>query len=221
MKIILNFQTKNIYPIILSLFSILYYCIYQIHRPRNAEVLGLSSTVKTNVYSCVLELNVKPEKRVANEWANLINIDIFTNDNNKHLGKFQTTTDSNGDALFNLCEDTLPPIYLQNNTYNFYVKGHAHLTKLFQDLSGFEQVYTKLELARESSNYLVAGDINTIQDDKVNSLDITHVIKHLGFQNGIDPEYDQLYDLNYDGIIDFQDAQILISNFYQLGDQIL
>ncbi|MBD3363126.1 hypothetical protein GF362_05380 [Candidatus Dojkabacteria bacterium] len=182
------------------------------------EVLGDIAT-QANVYGCRLDLTVKPEKREINNWSTDLDIEIYDETNTILKGTYSTTTNNLGKDSTNICEDLIPPIYLDTGYYYFYIKGKSHISKEYSLVYAFERVLTTIDFST-NNKLLIAGDTNSSRDDEINSLDITHLIRTLHKRNGIDPEYNDSYDLNLDGIINFDDTNILIDNFYLVGQNI-
>lgn len=183
---------------------------------KSPQILGENTTVTANVYACRLDILVQPEQRTIGNWPTYLNVKIHSEDGNSLIGNFDTNTDNFGFASVNLC-DLATPIYLTAGTYIFEIKGYSHLTKLFLEVTGFTKVLNIIDFTIQGE--LIAGDTNTPQDDEINSLDSTHLIRTIGEVNG-NPNYNIKYDLNLDGVINNLDIEILIDNFYKQGESL-
>jgi len=216
----MNNKTKSrintLFIVLFSTFIFLTSVYLGLSSKKKHRILGDHTDITATVYGCQLDILIQPEARAIGNWPTLISLEIYSMSNNL-LGQVDATTDNFGFVSINLC-DQAPPIYLTQGDYNLLVKGHSHLTKKFEQITGFTKVLTVLDLTTEGE--LFAGDINTPQDDEVNALDATHIIRTLNTIDGINPEYNNQYDLDLNGIIDINDLNILINHFYQIGESL-
>lgn len=205
--------------LLLSLSSLLILTSRGIGSKVSPQVLGESETV-ASVYGCLLDFRVQPEARVGGNYFTDVTVDIYDPTNTTNFGTFDTSIDANGFSTNNICEDPLVPIYMNYGFYNFFIKGRSHITKAYNNFESFEKVLSDLDFT-STGQVLIAGDTNSPRDDEINSLDITHLIRTLGSVDGIDIEYNNDYDLNNDNNIDQDDTDILINNFYEIGDPVI
>lgn len=161
-----------------------------------------------DVSGCILELTVRPEKRIpsVNNWGTIADFEV-RDSNNVVLQTFSSSTTNNGETTINLCDLGFNP---KLGNYNFYVKGFSHLAKLFSDITTFKYAINQLDL-NPSGNFLFAGETSNIYDNYINSLDISNQLKNF---------YTSSYknDLNQDGIVNSLDFSNTIYNFFRKGD---
>lgn len=170
--------------------------------------------VTAGVFSCELNLHVRPEARAVNNWINEIDVEIYDSSNSL-VGQILTTTDNFGDDTTDLCLEA-PPILLTGGEYDLYIDGKSHLRKKYDDINGFSNFITNIDTFA-LSGYLAAGDSSNIDDDEVNSLDFTNIIRSYGLTS-IDIGFNDKYDLNMDGVINSGDINILAGNIYDVGE---
>ncbi len=187
-----------------------------IQTTHSGKVLSESVNISSNVYGCQMNLVVEPEERFLDNWTTDVLVKIYDNTNMINYGTFNSSVGIDGKNTINIC-DLIPPIYIGNNYYNYYIKGKSHLTRGYPNIYSFEKVEDTLNFTNIGQP-LLAGDIDNLYDDEINSLDITHIIRILGKIDGVHMEYNDKYDLDFDGDIDIDDAEVLLKNIYLIGD---
>lgn len=199
-KIVLNF----IFVFFGNLFFLDYYALDTVKVKAASQQVNISASV----YTCNLTLTVRPEKRipVLNNWSNNNFIEIYNSSNNL-VASFNMNMNNFGIASIDLCANN---IFLNEGTYNFYVRGFSHLRKLFPNVFTFNLQNVNLNLTG-TNNFLLAGEISNTFDNTINSLDISRLISKI-YTNDIKS------DLNRDGIVDFLDINIIIVNFFKNGE---
>jgi hypothetical protein len=164
--------------------------------------------VSATVSGCLLDLIVKPEKRIprVNNWGTIADVSI-TNLSNTVLANFTTTTNNLGKTTIDLCS---MGINLSAGNYNFFIRGYSHLMKKFSNIYAFNNVYSYIDLS-SGDQFLMAGETSKIYDNYINSLDISTQISTLftgSYKN----------DLNQDSIVNSLDIANTITNFFLKGD---
>ncbi|MEO6728630.1 MAG: dockerin type I domain-containing protein [Candidatus Dojkabacteria bacterium] len=164
--------------------------------------------VTTSVQACLLDIVVRPEARVPaiNNWDSIVDITILRNDNTL-LAAFTLNTNIQGLGTYDFC---LNGIFPTPGTYKFYAKGISHLRKRFLGVSTFNAYHDLVNLTG-ASNFLIAGEVSNVIDNKINSLDMSYV------QNKI-ATTDYKADLNQDGIVSSLDTTIVQNNYFKVGD---
>lgn len=165
-------------------------------------------TVNTAVQACLLDIVVRPESRVPaiNNWGSTVDITILRNDNSL-LAAFTLVTNNQGMGTYDFC---LNGIFPTPGTYKFYAKGLSHLRKRFLGVSAFN-AYRDLVNLTGASNFLIAGEVSNVVDNKINSLDMSYVINQF-------TTTDVKADLNRDGIVNNLDSTIVQGNYFKVGD---
>lgn len=164
--------------------------------------------VSVSVPGCVLELTVKPEKRIpaTNNWDTILNVEVYRS-NNTLLKAFTTNTDTTGKSTIDLCDLGAVPV---PDTYNFYLKGYSHLRKKFASVTTFQNYYNTVDFTTGGIK-LLAGEVSPADDNYINIFDFSAQVKKL-YTN------DYKTDLNQDGIVNSLDISNTIYNFYKTGD---
>lgn len=163
--------------------------------------------VGVDVYGCVLELLLKPERRVSASTNSSLSIEVEIYDTDNVLKVvYQDIADNTGRASINLCDNN---VSLVDNNYKFYVKGDGYLKRSFGPLRAFDKSTTTLDL--RSDTELLAGEVSKIYDNYINSFDIDGVNEFFGSNT-------QKYDLNRDGLVNSMDISIALKNFNSKGD---
>lgn len=163
-------------------------------------------TINADVAPCGLLINVKPEQRAVNNWANTADFEIRTMTDTL-LHQFNLVTDFMGDGSRNLCADG---VYLTADNYRFYVRGFSHLRKRFDNVPAMSSPTSSIDLST-TGGLLTAGETSNVYDNVINTLDLSTQIRFFG-------TLDVKNDLNRDGIVNFNDLQISLNNFYFVGD---
>lgn len=177
-------------------------------------VLAGNPSAQTNVEVgaevgiCFLDITVLPEKRLpkVDNWQTETEVRIYRSSDDNFMGSFVTNTNFQGFASVNLCD---LGIFMTAGTYDFYITGKSHLTKLFPNIIGFTEVLTEIDLS--TSGVLLAGETSNIFDNYVNVLDISVMVS--GFLGTAD-----VLDLNQDGIVNSLDISNSVTNFLVAGD---
>lgn len=165
--------------------------------------------VSATINSCLLEVTVKPEKRippVGNDQTELT-IDIYDTANNLQ-GTVTGNSNNLGIATIDICDQG---INLSPGTYNFKARGLSHLRKDFGDYFAFSLAVTEIDLSQSGTEKLLAGETSVIYDNYINSLDISTQINNL-YTN------DNKNDLNQDSTVNSLDISNTIYNFYIAGE---
>ncbi|MFW5719918.1 MAG: hypothetical protein ACOCXT_02735 [Candidatus Dojkabacteria bacterium] len=154
-------------------------------------------------------IKVYPEKRVpvTNNWANKNVIHIREAGTTQPLITQVVETASTGEGQMQEVDvSILPP-----GTYEVLVKGVSHLQKNFNQ---HEFIAHKLwlDLTLEGE-VLLAGDTSVVEDNYVNSLDLSNTIRFLYRSDSI------RNDLNRDGTVNSLDISNEITNLYLTGDE--
>lgn len=197
------FKTKFRQLVLLTTLLCLLPCRGAIHAQPQANV-----TITTSVQACLLDIVARPELRVPaiNNWATSLDITILRNDNTT-LATFSGVTNNQGLLTYDFCSHGIFPT---PGTYKFYVKGLSHLRKRFVGVSAFNAYHDLVNLTG-ASNFLVAGEVSNVFDNKINSLDMSYVINQQG-------SADAKADLNQDGIVNNLDFAIVQTNYFKVGD---
>lgn len=176
-----------------------------IHAQPQADV-----TVSTSIQACLLDIVARPEQRVPaiNNWDSTVNFTILTNAN-ATLATFTVPTTTQGVGTYDFCANAIFPT---PGTYKFYAIGFSHLRKRFTGVSAFNTYHDTVNLTG-ASNFLVAGEVSNVFDNKINSLDLAYLNSRMGTG-------DVKADLNQDGIVNTLDANIARANMLRLGDPI-
>lgn len=168
-------------------------------------------TVTTNVQACLLDIIARPEQRVPaiNNWdSSSVVFDILTNTNTT-LASFTQATNNQGLTTYDFCANLIFP---SQGTYKFYVRALSHLRKRFTGVSAFNTYHDTINLTG-ASNFLVAGEVSNVFDNKINSLDLAYISSRMGTG-------DDKADLNQDGIVNSLDVNIARGNQLKVGDPI-
>lgn len=168
-----------------------------------------SMTINARVSSCILTFRVYPEKRIpsTNNWSNETILEIFRYSSGVKEGEVTATTDSQGQATVNLCENGMN---LVGDEYIFRVKGLSHLRKNFGPVFAFDdrEEFVDLTVANQR---LLAGETSPIFDNVINSMDISTQINYIYSTNIKN-------DLNRDNYVNSLDISNTITNFFLRGD---
>lgn len=178
-------------------------------REPRVEQVSEDVEVTATVGACILELTVKPEKRippVGNDQTELT-VDIYDNSNTL-VGTVTGNSNNVGVATMDICDQGLA---LTPGTYNFKVRGLSHLRKDFGDYFAFSLAVTQLDLSNGGTEQLLAGETSVIYDNYINSLDISTQINALYTS-------DNKNDLNQDSTVNSLDISNTIYNFYLAGE---
>ncbi len=163
-------------------------------------------TISSNVHGCILEIFLQPSDRSFGNYGTQAQIDIkYTNEVNFHT--VNLITNGLGLGTYNFCANS---IYPNPSSYHLYVKGVSHLRRKISSQNLFSTYLTTKDF-RVSQYVLIAGEINSLKDNKVNSLDISAQILKLNTS-------DTISDLNKDGIVNETDLEITRKNFFLIGD---
>lgn len=194
---------KLLLLIILVLVTIFLPVTPKINAQSNEGEVVIVATVTT----CILEITIKPEKRIPREgnWSNQQNIIFYDQLYREAFSLENIQTDNNGFASVDICE---LGIQVDPGIYSIYVKGVSHLGKLFINKGGFFNYTTTFNLAKTEDDYLLAGDY--LSQDYINGLDLNGAISKL-YSN------DSRADFNRDGTVNSLDLSNLIFNLHRSG----
>ncbi len=164
--------------------------------------------VSVSVPGCVIDLTVKPEKRIpsTNNWDTILNVSIFRPDNTL-LKSFTTNTDNLGKSTIDLCDLGATPL---PGTYDFFLTGYSHLRKKFASVTTFQNYFNIVDFTTGNVK-LLAGEVSNSHDNYINIFDFSTQVQKL-YTN------DYRNDLNQDGIVNSLDVSNTIYNFYKSGD---
>jgi len=178
------------------------------------EVLGekeLKGDVKISGFIRLQEIKftVYPEKRQPqpshiDNWSTGINFKVQDPITKQIILDKNTVTNKYGQGVINLLYSEIVP----DGKYNILLKGTSHLTKKYA-LMNFSHISENFDFRPYGD--LLAGDINPVRDDIVNSLDMSLLIGRLG-------ENEYVTDLNQDAIINSLDLSILEYNLSKIGN---
>ncbi len=189
---------------------------------------------------CNFYINAIPEKRIPrkNNWSTLLEINFFDL-NNKFLGAGVIRTDNFGKGKLEICESNI--LLANNQKYNIYIKGFSHLINTYKDyeiklaendfkqeflndfyLGGQEIIFEKNKTfwkkiktnnSLNNKRLLIAGETSRINDDYINSLDLSTQALNYGILNN------EKNDINRDGIVNSMDFSITAYNIYTEGQK--
>jgi len=167
-----------------------------------------SGTVHTTATIDLLDFlfTVYPEKRVppVNNWGTIANFRVVNKNTGNLLFQADITTNNLGMATYILGPlDDIP-----SGNHRVYIKGISHLTKRYNSIS-FQDQHENFDFTPYGD--LLAGDTNPVNDNTINSLDLSTLIIRLNTG-------DYINDLNQDTIVNSLDLSIQIFNLYKTGD---
>ncbi len=160
----------------------------------------------TGFYSCRLNIQVYPEKRIPrfNNWQNTIYVEIFSS-SNQSLGTFQASTNNLGAANIDLCQLGFKLI---GGNYTFAIKGLSHLRRVYPNVNTFFTKEVSVNLTNQPE--LQAGDTGIVVDNFINVMDITTQVAKI--YTG-----DLKNDLNRDGQVNSLDISNTLTNYLLAG----
>jgi hypothetical protein len=163
-------------------------------------------TVTATIPTCILTLNIKPEKRIprVGNWDTILNVEIRTSSNVPVLDA-TFPTDTQGTGSYDLCANN---IYFPADSYNFFIRGFSHLQRVFNDVPAFN---ANAEFSISFATEMLAGETSIVYDNYINILDFVTQINNLY-------SADYKNDLNQDGIVNSLDFNNTITNFYIAGE---
>lgn len=191
---------------------ILIYSIFLKKDVGTTKILG-DINIQAVVNTCDFNIKVIPEDRTYVNYSTALRMEIENSNNNLEKYTFNVNTDANGEASINLCASG---INVSKGVYLFHLWGLSHLGRIYGGYETFKYARDNIDFSVSGKN-LIAGECGNVNDNKINSLDGSGVIKRLGTNVG-NSGYSTKYDLNLDNQIDEADAQIIIRNFYKLGE---
>lgn len=175
------------------------------------SVKSVSDDVTVSVQiigGCILDIKAHMERRYNDNMSTILNIQFFTEPTDTYFGQITVTTDSDGEAVVNACNEGL---YLGSSEYITRVRGYSHLLKKFEDTEISGNI-TDLDYTEGESFEFFAGETSNIFDNKINSLDISTQIQHLYSNN-------YKNDLTQDGKVNSLDISNTVDNFFMEGDE--
>jgi hypothetical protein len=183
---------------------------YQTMKKEEGSVKSLSDSITVNVTirGCILDIKAHMERRHQENMSTILNIRFYEKLTDNFYGDLTVTTDSDGEAVVNACNEGL---YLDTGEYYTRVRGFSHLVKEFEDIAVITNV-TDLDYTNSETFEFFAGETSNIFDNKINSLDLSTQIEYLYSNN-------YKNDLNQDGKVNSLDISNTIDNFYLEGDE--
>jgi hypothetical protein len=162
--------------------------------------------VTAMVPTCILTLNIKPEKRIprVGNWDTILNVEIRTSSNVPVLNT-TLNTDAQGTGSYDLCSNN---IYFPADSYNFFIKGFSHLQRVFNDVPAFD---ANAQFSISFATEMLAGETSIVYDNYINILDFVTQINNIY-------SADYKNDLNQDGVVNSLDFNNTITNFYIAGE---
>lgn len=153
-----------------------------------------------------INLRVLPEKRIpaTGNWSNQNTVEIRLPNSTTPIITQIINTNANGDGIMTSVDsDVIPP-----GNYDFAVKGYSHLRKKYTAILG-SNIITTLDFSNDGD--LLAGDTSIVEDNFVNSLDLSQISIYLYTGN-------LKNDLNRDTGVNSLDLSNMSYNLYVGGD---
>ena len=181
---------------------------YEIQQEGDVKSVSDSVTVSVEIIgACLLDIKAHMERRYQDNMSTILNIRFYEEPTKDYYGQITVTTDSDGEALVNACNEGL---FLGSGEYLTRVRGFSHLTKNFEDIKATGNI-TNVDYTEGETFKFFAGETSNVLDNKINSLDISTQIEYLYSNN-------YKNDLNQDGKVNSLDISNTIDNFYLEGD---
>lgn len=154
-----------------------------------------------------INIKVYPEKRIpaTANWSNQNTVEIRLPNSTTSLFTQVVNTNANGDGVMTSVDsDIIPP-----GNYDFAIKGYSHLRKKYSATLG-NNIVTNIDFTSPRDD-LLAGDTSIIEDNYVNSLDLSQISINLYSAN-------LKNDLNRDTLVNSLDLSNMAFNLYVGGD---
>lgn len=183
-------------------------CICLLFLPLDFSIKAQDIFINATVKGCSLSIKLFPEKRIPreNNWQNTYQITFYNSLGQNILEFNNVVADEQGILNLELCNSG---VLVEAGTYSVYVKGFSHLGRIFIENDMFYKYKTELDLSKNLSNQLLAGDV--LGHNYINGLDLNVIISKLYSSN-------LKSDLNRDGIVNSLDLSNLIFNLHLSGD---
>jgi hypothetical protein len=151
------------------------------------------------------EIQITPENRIPPTHNNSLQLEVWIRGIGQTNPVYITTVTTDLEGKAKICP--IPANLITSQYYDILIKGLSHLRRNFphQDFSSIGQ---SLDLR---STVLFAGDSHPVNDNYVNSMDISYEILNLYTS-------DLRADLNRDTTVNSLEFPTLISHLYQHGD---
>ncbi len=213
-----NFHMNRLFGLGVCFFgmclSLAVLCVLLIGRRfEEPMILGESVDVNVEVAACFVDFTIIPERRILNttipfeNYSTDVTSEVYF-DGPVYLGDVSFTTDQFGRASRNLCDD-LGVVSLTPGVYHFYLRGSEHLQEQFL---GFNLFATASSSDVDISTHpLKTGEISTVFDNKINSLDVSKLGSNYGTATSSS-------DLNKDGEVNILDLVAQLNNYHVSGD---
>lgn len=166
---------------------------------------GGNQVLITAQVNAQINLKVYPEKRIppTGNWQNQNLVEIRNVGSTNPLISQIVNMDANGDGTLNSVDSNL----VGSGNYDFAIKGYSHLRKIYTATLGPNQISLNFT---GPGNELLAGDTSVIEDNFINSLDLSTISINLYTS-------DLKNDLNRDGVVNSLDLSNLSYNLYLAG----
>jgi len=177
------------------------------------DILGVVAVPTINVsYEAMLDFGYKMQGIGVNTSTTMSGYEITFINASGNQYSYQGSSLLNGDGVFrneySLTLDNLPT----NNTYLVYLKDTRHLRKelgFVTILPGVNQAPVEWE-----DKVLLAGDFDN--NNILNIIDLGMILsEYKALQNPVNPT-NQIYDVNWDNMIDIFDVTLVISNYTEI-----
>jgi len=167
-----------------------------------AEQVHITASTKIQDF----QLTVYPEKRVplVNNWGTIVDFRVVNSATGSELFQADITTNNLGMATYILG----PLENIPGGNHRVYIKGISHLTKRYNSIP-FHSQHENFDFTPYGD--LLAGDTNPVNDNIINSLDLSTLIINLN-------SGDYVNDLNQDTLVNSLDLSIQVYNLYKSGD---
>lgn len=166
---------------------------------------GGNQVLITAQVNAQINIKVYPEKRIpgTGNWQNQNLIEIRNVGSTTPLVSQIVNMDANGDGTLNSVDSNL----VGTGSYDIAIKGYSHLRKVYTVSLG--QTVENLNLTGPG-NELLAGDTSVVEDNYINSLDLSQIAIYLYSTNTKN-------DLNRDGEVNSLDMSNMSYNLYLAG----
>lgn len=154
-----------------------------------------------------LSIRVYPEKRIppVNHWMNQNVVEIRNVGSTIPLVTQTVNMDANGEGTLTSVDSSVVP----SGNYDFAIKGYSHLRRIFTAAIASNEEF--LDLTGPGLD-LLAGDTSVVEDNYVNSLDLSTISQYLYTGNIKN-------DLNRDGLVNSLDLSNMSTNLYLKGEE--
>jgi competence protein ComGC len=173
---------------------------------KKEEVAGEEIVINASIKMIDFQIKVYPEKRVpsTNNWDTIIDFKVNNSGNTSTYLQKSLATNNLGIVNYILA----PVENIPGGNHIVYIKGISHLTKRYNNIP-FVTQHENIDFTPYGD--LLAGDTNPVNDNVINSLDLSTLIIRLNTG-------DYINDLNQDTTVNSLDLSIQIFNLYKTGD---